>query len=200
MTADDLRRSPLAGVSGAFPAAGGAVSLRELPFPAQFSFRFRDAPLLSAPGSGPGGPGSDPGPVPGPGRFTRIGERLDALRLGPDEWLVVGPDGAQGAIRDLLEPVLDPEYGSLVDVSANRTVLELAGPAARSVLEKGCSIDLHPRVFPPGSCVQTLLSKVQVILRRTIVAPGPAYQLFVRPSFADYLARWLLDAMAEYTG
>jgi sarcosine oxidase subunit gamma len=184
VTADHLRRGPLAELSASFPVAG-AVTLRELPFPAQFSFRFREAPPL---------------PAPGPGRFTRIGERLDALWLGPDEWLVIGPDGAQGAIRELLGPALDPEHGALVDVSANRTVLELAGPAARAVLEKGCSIDLHPSVFPPGSCAQTLLSKVQVILRRTDALPGPVHQLFVRPSFADYLARWLLDAMAEYTG
>ncbi|MEZ0069735.1 sarcosine oxidase subunit gamma [Streptacidiphilus sp. MAP12-20] len=187
MTADDLRRgalTALAALAPAFPAEG-AVTLRELPFLAQFSFRFRDVPAV---------------PCPPPGRFVSMTDRLDALWLGPDEWLVVGPDGAQDAIRELLRPVLDPSFGSLVDVSANRAVLELAGPAARAVLEKGCSIDLHPRAFTPGCCVQTLVSKVQVVLRQTASDPAPVYQLFVRPSFADYLARWLLDAMAEFAG
>jgi sarcosine oxidase subunit gamma len=33
----------------------------------------------------------------------------------------------------------------VVDLSANRTTFELTGPQGRAVLEKGCSLDLHPR-------------------------------------------------------
>ncbi|SNS70102.1 sarcosine oxidase subunit gamma [Asanoa hainanensis] len=84
---------------------------------------------------------------------------------------------------------------SAVDVSASRTVLELSGPQARDVLAHGCALDLHPRVFGPGSCARTNLAKAQVILHQT--APA-TYRVFVGASFADYLARWLLDAAVEY--
>jgi sarcosine oxidase subunit gamma len=79
-------------------------------------------------------------------------------------------------------------------------VLELSGPFARDVLAHGCAIDLHPRVFGPGSCVQTNLAKAQVMLHQTATGPGRAatYRVFVRASYADYLARWLLDAAVEY--
>jgi heterotetrameric sarcosine oxidase gamma subunit len=85
-----------------------------------------------------------------------------------------------------------------VDVSANRTTLELSGPAARQVLEKGCPLDLHPRAFGPGRAVSTTVGPVAVLLWQ--VDDVPTYRLFPRSSFADYLARWLIDAMSEYRG
>lgn len=101
----------------------------------------------------------------------------DALWLGPGWYLVVGrvPAGA-------------------VDTSAARTTLELAGPYARDVLAHGCRLDLHPRVFPPGAAARTNVAKATVVLHRY----GDAYRLYVGSSSADYLTRWLLDAMTPY--
>jgi sarcosine oxidase, subunit gamma len=82
-------------------------------------------------------------------------------------------------------------------VSANRTVLELTGPQARAVLEKGCPVDLHPRAFGPGRAVATTLARVPLLLWQT---EDETYRLLPRSSFADYTARWLLDAMQEYAG
>ncbi|MGH3327079.1 MAG: sarcosine oxidase subunit gamma, partial [Streptomycetales bacterium] len=110
--------------------------------------------------------------------------------------LVVGPDGDAGPVAAALRAALGDAHGSVVDVSAHRAVLELAGPRARQVLEQGCSIDLHPRAFGPGRCAQTLLARAQVLLWQT--AEGPTYLLLVRGSFAGYLADWLVDALGEY--
>lgn len=106
----------------------------------------------------------------------------DALWLGPDEWLVLG--GREGAFAD--QP-------AAVDVSANRICLELSGDDAADVLARGCALDLHPSVFPPGRCAQTLVARAQVILYRT----DHAFRLLVRPSFANYLRAWLHDAGAR---
>ena len=106
----------------------------------------------------------------------------DVLWLGPDEWLVLG-----GSERDF------PAAAAAVDVSANRVVLELAGPAARDVLAGGCSLDLRPRSFGPGRCAQTLLARAQVILHCT---GEDTFRILVRPSFAPYLRAWLADAIA----
>jgi len=47
----------------------------------------------------------------------------------------------------------DPKAsGPALDLSAERTVLELFGPKARG-LEKGRPTDLHPRTFDPGNAV-----------------------------------------------
>ncbi|QHA08892.1 sarcosine oxidase subunit gamma family protein [Streptomyces broussonetiae] len=117
--------------------------------------------------------------------------------LGPDEWLVLSE--AEGAtVAAELREALAGAPGSVVDVSANRTTLELSGPAARQVLEKGCPLDLHPRAFGAGQAVSTTLGPVPVLLWQTDAVP--TYRLLPRSSFADYLARWLIDAMTEFRG
>lgn len=118
-----------------------------------------------------------------------------ALWLGPDEWLVVGPPGSEGRLEAAVRKALGSGFGAVVDVSANRLVIELAGPAARETLESGCSIDLHPRAFGPGRCAQTLLARANVLLHQ--VSDEPRYRLYVRPSFAGYVRAWLADASAR---
>ncbi len=120
-------------------------------------------------------------PQPGfpvePNTTASIGERT-VLWLGPDEWLVLG-----GREEDY------PGAAAVIDVSANRVVLELSGPEAAGVLASGCSVELAP-----GRCAQTLLARAQVILFR----PGlERWWILVRPSFAPYLRAWLEDALTS---
>ena len=148
--------------------------VRELPFRTMVNVRTRATELLGV-------------PLPGPNTVATAGER-SILWLGPDEWLVVGPPD---------DPVAAELTGdSVVDVSANRTTIELAGPHARDILEKGTSIDLHPRAFGPGRCAQTLLARAQVVLAQ--LTAEPTYHVLVRGSFASYLADWLVDAAREF--
>jgi sarcosine oxidase subunit gamma len=113
------------------------------------------------------------------------------LWLGPDEWLVVGAPEERPGLEAELREALGDEPGAVVDVSAQRTVIELSGPDSRDVLMQGCSIDLHPRVFHEGRCAQTMLARAQVVL----LPVGPlAYWVFVRASFTGYVGAWLRDA------
>jgi sarcosine oxidase subunit gamma len=116
------------------------------------------------------------------------------LWQGPDEWLVVSQMPAEALVEELRSSVAGA-HAAVVDVSANRTVLELRGAAARAVLQKGCPLDLHPRAFAPGRAVSTTLARIPLILWQV----GPdSYRLLPRSSFADYVARWLVDATREY--
>ena len=106
----------------------------------------------------------------------------DVLWLGPDEWLIVAEPGTAAAIERELEEALAGHHRSIVDVGANRTVLDLVD--GLELLSAGCGLDLHPSRWRPGMCAQTLFGQAQVILhqrdeRRT--------RVFVRPSFAGYL-------------
>ena len=128
---------------------------------------------------------------------TAVGEGgLLALWLGPDEWLVVTPPDAQTSLAQSLATALDGIHSSVADVTGGQTVITLSGPRAREVLAKGCPLDLHPAVFRPGDCAQTLLAKANVTIR--CVDDSPCYELIVRRSFADYTALWLHDAALEY--
>lgn len=125
------------------------------------------------------------------------GPEHQVLWLGPDEFLVISETDAATLTTQLVGALSDGS-GLVVDVSANRTTLELSGPSARAVVEKGCALDLHPRAFHAGTAVSTMLGLVPVILWQT--DDLPTYRIMPRGSFADYTARWLLNAMAEFAG
>ncbi|WP_030954653.1 sarcosine oxidase subunit gamma [Streptomyces sp. NRRL S-481] len=178
-------RSPLSHAAGRLATAtrtsGGAIRLAELPFLTQLNVR------LDPKGAAADAVGLALGlQLPtAPCTVVRAGE-LTAL------WL---RRGLESRIREAAgdEPV------SVVDVSAQRTTLLVAGPRARDLLAHGCSLDLHPRVFGPGRCAQTTLGRTQIVL----VArddPRAGFWVLVRSSFAGYLTDWLLDAAVEWTG
>lgn len=119
---------------------------------------------------------------------------MAALWLGPDEWLITGDaDGA--ALATALQNALHGLFASTTDLSHAWCAIRLAGPNAREVLSKGCSLDPHPRAFAPGHAARTLLAQATVILHQT---GDDAYEVFVRRSFADYLWQWLEDAGTEF--
>lgn len=127
------------------------------------------------------------------GEVSSHGEH-SVLWQGPDEWLVVSKAPAETLVPALAESVTGA-HAAVVDVSANRAVLELNGAAARAALQKGCPLDLHPRTFGPGKAVTTTLARIPLVLWQV----GPhSYRLLPRASFADYVARWLLDAIQEF--
>ena len=122
---------------------------------------------------------------------------LLALWLGPDEWHIVTPPAAQTQLMESLEAAFDGMHVAVTDVSGGQTVITVSGPATRDVLAKGCPLDLHPAVFKPADCAQTLLAKANVTIR-CVDGESPSFELTVRRSFAEYTAGWLRDAGVEY--
>ena len=175
------RRSPLGALAGDMQCAcsGARFSCREDPFRVLTEIRCAPAWVHLAAGV----VGGDP---PSTGTlFTREGSFV--IGLGPQWWMSDAPEGSM--------PLRGTAQVSAVEVSAQRTTLLLGGTAVRDVLAHGCSIDLHPLHFQPGSAVQTLLAKARVILART---GSDEYRLWVQASFARYVAVWLMDASVEY--
>lgn len=127
------------------------------------------------------------------GVVTRNGAH-SVLWLGPDEWLVVSESGT-GSLAGELRAAATGSVSAVVDVSANRVLLELSGTTARDVLEKGCPIDLHPRVLADDTAVLTTLARVPVLLWKV---DETLFRVLPRSSFAPYIGRWLLDAMEEF--
>ena len=183
-------RSPLAALADALAEArADGVTLAERPARARLNLRLdpEDAEALAAAAAVlPREPNTTAATVDG----------WTVLWLGPDEWLLTGPAAAGATLQDALGAALTGRHHAVCDVSAMYATLALAGPRAREVLMKGCRLDLHPRAFKPGGCMQTALARAQAILHHTDDAP--TYEITVRNSFSIYLATWLLDAMAEY--
>lgn len=114
----------------------------------------------------------------------------EALWLGPDEWLIVSDPGTSDAVVVELEAALAAVHHSIVDVSANRTVVDLAGTNRHDLLSVACPIDLHPRSWGEGRCAQTVFGGAPVLLQER----SASTRVFVRPSFVSYVADLLLWA------
>lgn len=181
------RNAPLAPLDDRIAAAAyPGATLRAVPFLAQVGIRLHpDGPAAGRVAAALGLP------LPEANRVSESGGRR-ALWLGPDEWLVVAADGEERSLAGILEDAIGAE-GAVVELSANRTGLELCGPEARDVLATCCALDLHPRAFGPGRCAQTLVQKAGVVIEQR---DDETFLLLVRPSFAAYVAEWLLDGMA----
>ncbi|WP_284975014.1 sarcosine oxidase subunit gamma family protein [Arthrobacter sp. efr-133-TYG-104] len=189
------RRSPGQHLADAFASGSvpGTVTLTEIPYQTMVGIRVgRESDGGARVASLTGGLPAACGEVTGAGS-------INALWLGPAEFLVVAPeethDSLGGSLVADLTAALGSEPGQVVDLSANRTTYELSGSRARAVLEKTCSLDLHPRVFKAGTALATELAHIPVLLWKT---GEESYRIFPRASFADFLGRWILDAMREY--
>ena len=187
-----LRQSPLAhlGLEGrAQDDIGEAgVALAERPFPAIVDLR--------------GAPEALAGPVkaafeidlPREAGGTAHKNGLSALWLGPDQWWLVDENGRLAAVQ--VSEALNGTAHAATNVGESRTRIRVSGPRARDLLAKGCPLDLHPGVFPEGSCAQSLVAKAGVLIY--CLEDGAGYDLYVLRSFAEYLWHWLADAAREY--
>lgn len=189
---DVLRVSPLARVAVDAAVPGAAVVLREHAFLGHLLLRGRaDAQGFAVAVKQALG-------VTLPTRPLQLNvdeaRGLSVQWNSPDEWLIIVPEGRAHATELRLRELLKGHY-AVVDVSAGQTLLSLTGVPAREVLMKSTSCDVHPARFPVGKAVGTVFAKTTVTLRRPA---EDRWELVVRRSFADYVARWLLDAGAEF--
>lgn len=116
---------------------------------------------------------------------------ISALCLGPDWWLLTGT----ADIESLLKPVQSAHHISVVDVSAQRTKLEIYGPKVKEILGHVWEQDLRDAKFPIDTCTQGLMAKSPVILWHCY---ENCYLIFVRSSFATHLWDVLADSTVEY--
>ena len=119
---------------------------------------------------------------------TVANETLRLVWVGPDDWFVIGPKGEAAAIEARLRQALNGQHFAVTDVSSGYTVLHLSGAPVREVLAQGCPLDLHPKVFGPGSAAGSVFFKASVWLWQTDAAP--VYEVLVRNSFRGYV--WLM--------
>jgi sarcosine oxidase subunit gamma len=199
-----LRRSPLAhrglparALEGAARRAEAGVVLSERPHRCQVNLRGKAADqaflarVLSAIGLN----------LPMVANTTTSDGGITAIWLGPDEWLITARPGREAEIAGKLQDAVAGLFAAVTDVSEARTVIAVAGPRARDLMAKATSLDLHPRVFRAGLCAQTGFARATMILLQTAddgAAGGPAYEIFIADSFADYAWQWLEAAGADY--
>ena len=112
-----------------------------------------------------------------------------ALKLGPDEWLLLAPDGEAAALMGVAVA------GSLVDVSHRSTAIEISGPFAVEALAGFVALDLNAAAFPVGMCTRTVFGKAEIVLWRT---GSEVFRIEVWRSFAAYVWECLGEGCLEF--
>ena len=113
-----------------------------------------------------------------------------ALWLGPDEWMLVSPDG-HGEIHAALDGMLEGTQHQRVAVSDHYTLIALEGARARDLLAKLVPLDTHPRALRPGDVPGTVLGAANT---HVWCVDETGFRLTARRSYADYV--WCLMARA----
>ncbi|MDB5697692.1 MAG: sarcosine oxidase subunit gamma [Alphaproteobacteria bacterium] len=123
--------------------------------------------------------------------WTAAGDGL-LIANGPGAWLAVEPDAPPAWGSALARRLAS--HAAVSDQSGAYVVFRLEGPGARTVLQRGASIDLHPERFAVGSAATTLIAHIGVIIAQ--IGDGPAYDLAVFRSFEASFRHWLAIAAA----
>ncbi len=99
-----------------------------------------------------------------------------ALGLGPDEWLLILPDGAP--------PPAVTGVHALTDIGHRNVALTVAGEQAAALIQGGCALDLTLAAFPVDKTTRTLYEDVEIVLWRTDAA---AFRIETWRSFASHV-------------
>lgn len=92
------------------------------------------------------------------------GHACRAIRLGPDEYLLLMTEERVPATRDALREALAERHHALVDIGARLVAIEIAGEAVRDTLAAACPLDLHALAFGPDQATRSLFGKAEIIL------------------------------------
>jgi len=128
----------------------------------------------------------------GPKRVAAKG--LTLIGTAPDQWLAVAEDASRQILDKLAKQLA--RHAAITEQSDSKAVIRISGPRAREVMAKGCSLDLHPRVFKPGSAATTPIALIDCQLWQ--VDEAPSYDLAVPSSFAESFWSWLTASAAEF--
>ena len=118
-----------------------------------------------------------------------------ALWLGPDEWLLLAPDGEMPALGTWMTDALAGQAASIVDVSDRNVAVEAKGRKAAEALNAFNPLDLDIKSFPVGMCTRTIFGKAEIVLWRTATE---TFRIEVWRSFLPYLLGSLAEATKEY--
>ncbi len=190
-------RSPLAAcyLPGRFGAGTGdaPLTLGEMPLGALFqitgwpqNFATKVCTILGVLGFTSIGDYATAQRAPGAIAFRIAPERILVRLFHPDAW---------GAVIAAADPVETP----ILDLGHSRTVMQIAGPAAKELLVRLLPLDLDEGVFTPNQFAQTELQGVSVLLYRADDTPeAPVYDLFVPYSWARTVWDMLRECAAPF--
>ena len=127
-------------------------------------------------------------------------QKLSALWLSPDEWMIFTNDtdnknSNYNEIEELLiKNISSLNLGAVTDVTDQFVMINLKGDKAYSLFQTGSPFNFNEFKNKKGAVTQTILAKIDVIIHNQ---DKNDVNLFVRRSFSEHLFSWMTDAASR---
>lgn len=132
--------------------------------------------------------------LPRASEFSRQGELLLAW-AGPNEWLLFCQCEQEDVILSALKTKMAGIFAVFTLMTDSRVAYQIRGGEAPEFLAKGCSVDVHPDVFPEGVLAITRFAGLASMI---VHASNDHYFLYVDRSYQRFILEWMLDASMEW--
>ena len=138
--------------------------------------------------------------LPNEANTSSRSEKLTALWLSPDEWMIYSNEALSSENNNyetenlLNENISKKNLGAVIDVTDQFVQLELRGKDIYKIFSAGCPFNFNEFKEKKGSTTQTVLNHMDVILHHK---DENIVNLFVRRSFSEHLYAWIEDCCAK---
>ena len=127
-------------------------------------------------------------------------DKLTALWLSPDEWMIFSNDTMNEDLNDyeteklLQNNISKINLGAVTDVTDQFVMINLKGNKIYELFQSGSPFNFNNFQNKKGATTQTILGKIDIIVHNQYKNTA---NLFVRRSFSEHLFSWMNDAASR---
>jgi sarcosine oxidase, subunit gamma len=127
-------------------------------------------------------------------------EKLSALWLSPDEWLIFSNETVEKKSNNyhtqeiLNNKISKINLGAVTDVTDQFVMISLKGSKIYDLLQTGSPFNFNEFQYKKGAVAQTIILKIDVIIHNQGLNN---VNLFVRRSFSQHLFSWMNDSASR---
>ena len=138
--------------------------------------------------------------LPNEANTSSRSEKLTALWLSPDEWMIYSNEALSSENNNyetenlLNENISKKNLGAVTDVTDQFVLINLKGDKIFDLFETGSPFNFNDFRNKKGSVTQTILAKIDVIIHNQ---NQNEVNLFVRRSFSQHLFSWMNDSASR---
>ena len=127
-------------------------------------------------------------------------DKLTALWLSPDEWMIFSNDIMNKDLNDyeteklLQNNISKINLGAVTDVTDQFVMINLKGNKIYELFQSGSPFNFNNFKNKKGATTQTILGKIDIIVHNQ---DKNTVNLFVRRSFSEHLFSWMNDAASR---
>ena len=127
-------------------------------------------------------------------------DRLTALWLSPDEWMIFSNQSVDESTNNyeteklLIKNISKLNIGAVTDVTDQFVMINLKGNKVYEWFQTGSPYNFNDFQIKKGAVTQTILTKIDIIVHNQ---DKNDVNLFVRRSFSQHLFSWMNDSASR---